>query len=58
LTSIAGLTFSRARLRVMTGSLPVFSRRPSMAPYTMRSAVERLPCRSTLLIREVTRGEL
>jgi hypothetical protein len=58
LTSIAGLTFSSARLSVMTGSVPVFSRHPSSAPYTMRSAVERLPSSKTLFTSEVTSGEL
>src|SRR5438093_9535931 len=54
---MAGFTLSSARLRVTTGSLPVLSLQPSIAPYTMRSASERLPFRSTLLTSAVTSGE-
>src|SRR5690349_20554417 len=54
---MAGFTLSSARLRVTTGSLPVLSLAPSSAPYTIRSASERLPSRSTLLTRAVTSGE-
>src|SRR5690606_29286993 len=53
-----GFTLSMARLRVTTGSVPVFSRHPSRAPYTMRSASWRLPRSRTLLISWVTSGEL
>src|SRR5262249_56037726 len=56
-TSSVGFTLSSARLRVTTGSLPVLSLQPSSAPYTIRSARERLPLRSTLLTRAVTSGE-
>src|SRR5262249_55405845 len=41
-----------------TGSVPVFSRQPSSAPYTMRSASCRLPRSRILLISWVTSGEL
>src|SRR3954452_6728023 len=58
LTSRVGLTLSSARLRVMTGSLPVFSRQPSSAEYTMRSAVDFFPSSRTLLTSWLTRGEL
>src|SRR5262250_639282 len=54
---MAGFTLSSARLSVTTGSLPVRSLQPSSAPYTMCSARERLPFRSTLLTSAVTSGE-
>src|SRR6516164_10916757 len=54
---MAGFTLSSARLSVTTGSLPVLSLAPSSAPYTIRSASERLPARSTLLTSAVTSGE-
>src|SRR5215470_4003948 len=54
---MAGFTLSSARLSVTTGSLPVLSLAPSSAPYTIRSASERLPFRSTLLTSAVTSGE-
>src|SRR5215813_12761934 len=54
---MAGFTLSSARLSVKTGSLPVLSLAPSSAPYTIRSASERLPFRSTLLTSAVTSGE-
>ena len=41
----------------ITGSCPVFSRAPSRAPYTMRSAVDFLPWVSTLFTSWVTSGE-
>src|SRR5581483_9661214 len=56
-TSRVGFTLSSARLSVTTGSLPVLSLAPSSAPYTIRSASERLPSRSTLLTSAVTSGE-
>src|SRR3954469_22886577 len=56
-TSRVGFTLSSARLSVITGSVPVFSRQPSSAPYTMRSATDRLPSSSTLLMSCVTSGE-
>src|SRR6266700_2313337 len=56
-TSRVGLTLSSARLSVTTGSLPVLSLQPSIAPYTMRSASDRLPLRSTLFTSAVTSGE-
>src|SRR5215813_2952195 len=54
---MAGFTLSSARLSVTTGSLPVLSFAPSIAPYTIRSASELLPFRSTLLTSAVTSGE-
>src|SRR5215510_9126260 len=54
---MAGFTLSSARLSVTTGSLPVLSLQPSSAPYTIRSASERLPARRTLLTSAVTSGE-
>src|SRR2546423_8675545 len=57
-TSRVGFTLSIARLSVTTGSVPVFSRQPSSAPYTMRSASWRLPRMRILLISCVTSGEL
>src|SRR5271166_2856377 len=53
----AGLTLSRARLRVTTGSVPVFSRACSSAPYTMRSASDFFPFSKTLSTSWVTSWE-
>src|SRR3982750_208435 len=57
-TSRVGFTLSIARLSVTTGSVPDFSRQPSSAPYTMRSANCRFPRSRILLISWVTSGEL
>src|SRR5689334_18879419 len=54
---MAGFTLSRARLSVMTGSVPDFSRQPSSAEYTMRSATDFLPSSSTLFTSWLTSGE-
>src|SRR3954471_3089873 len=42
----------------MTGSLPVLSRHPSSAEYTMRSAVDFFPSSRTLFTSWLTSGEL
>src|SRR4051794_25237207 len=47
-----------ARFSVTTGSVPLFSRQPSRAPYTMRSASCRLPPTRILFTSCVTSGEL
>src|SRR5262245_13457155 len=47
-----------ARLRVTTGSVPVFSLQPSRAPYTMLSASDRLPRSRILFTSWVTSREL
>src|SRR5699024_2845436 len=56
-TSSAGRTLSRPFLRVMTGSVPVFSRQISIAEYTIRSAVVFLPSTRILLTSCVTSGD-
>src|SRR5919199_1125546 len=55
---MVGLTLSIARFSVTTGSVPVFSRQPSSALYTIRSASWRLPRARILLMSWVTSGEL
>src|SRR6476659_6303487 len=56
-TSSAGRTFSTARLSVGTGSPLVLRSISLRAWYTICSAVERLPCWSTLLTSWVTTTE-
>src|SRR5699024_1252336 len=56
-TSSACRTLSRPFLRVMTGSVPVFSRQISIAEYTIRSAVVFLPSTRILMTSCVTSGD-